>query len=394
MPSYKAPVDDTLFLLRDVLDYGRYGNLPRFGEAPLDVVEAVLSEGGKFAEEVLQPLNRTGDLQGCVRDGRRLGHDAEGLQGGLQGLFRGRLGRARRRPRLRRPGPAAFPRRRAERIRHRRQSGLRHVSGPDQRRGGGAGDARQRRAEAALPAEDDDRRVDRHDEPDRAALRHRSRSDQDARDPPAPTALIAITGQKIFISAGEHDLADNIIHLVLARIDGAPAGTKGISLFVVPKFLVGDDGVARRAQRRLLRLDRAQDGHPRQFDLRDQLRRRQGLAGRRGEPRPQRDVRDDERGAARRRGAGPEPVRGRLSERRRLRQGAPAGPLADRPQGARQAGRPDHRPSRRAAHAARDPRLQRGGARADAVGRALRGRSAVVARRQGAPGSPTTASAC
>ena len=68
MPSYKAPVDDTLFLLRDVLDYGRYGNLPRFGEAPLDVVEAVLSEGGKFAEEVLQPLNRIGDQQGCVRD--------------------------------------------------------------------------------------------------------------------------------------------------------------------------------------------------------------------------------------------------------------------------------------------------------------------------------------
>jgi alkylation response protein AidB-like acyl-CoA dehydrogenase len=51
-----------------------------------------------------------------------------------------------------------------------------------------------------------------------------------------------ITGQKIFISAGEHDLADNIIHLVLARIEGAPAGTKGISLFIVPKFLVQDDG--------------------------------------------------------------------------------------------------------------------------------------------------------
>src|SRR4029079_8825943 len=51
-----------------------------------------------------------------------------------------------------------------------------------------------------------------------------------------------ITGTKIFISAGEHDLSQNIIHLVLARIEGAPAGTKGISLFVVPKFLVNDDG--------------------------------------------------------------------------------------------------------------------------------------------------------
>src|SRR5690606_16766181 len=52
----------------------------------------------------------------------------------------------------------------------------------------------------------------------------------------------AITGTKIFISSGEHDLAENIIHLVLARIEGAPQGTKGISLFVVPKFLVGENG--------------------------------------------------------------------------------------------------------------------------------------------------------
>ena len=68
MPSYKAPVDDTLFLLKDVFDFDRYGNLPRFAEAPIDVVEAVLSEAGKFAEKVLQPLNRSGDEEGCTRD--------------------------------------------------------------------------------------------------------------------------------------------------------------------------------------------------------------------------------------------------------------------------------------------------------------------------------------
>ena len=60
----------------------------------------------------------------------------------------------------------------------------------------------------------------------------------------------AITGTKIFISAGEHDLAENIVHLVLARIEGAPQGTKGISLFVVPKFLVNGRRFARRPQRR------------------------------------------------------------------------------------------------------------------------------------------------
>ena len=94
-----------------------------------------------------------------------------------------------------------------------------------------------------------------------------------------------ITGTKIFISAGEHDLAENIVHLVLARIEGAPEGTKGISLFIVPKFLPDSRRRARRAQRGLLRLDRREDGHPRQRHLRDELRRRDRLAGRRAESR-------------------------------------------------------------------------------------------------------------
>ncbi|MEP2580041.1 MAG: acyl-CoA dehydrogenase family protein, partial [Roseibium sp.] len=68
MPSYSAPVDDTLFLLKDVFGYDRYADLPGFSDAPLDLVEAILREGGKFAEEVLQPLNQSGDRQGCVRN--------------------------------------------------------------------------------------------------------------------------------------------------------------------------------------------------------------------------------------------------------------------------------------------------------------------------------------
>src|SRR5262245_37651616 len=67
MPTYRAPVQDTFFVLKDVLGYERYSNLPGFADAPLDVLEAILSEGGKFAENVVQPTNRAGDIEGCVR---------------------------------------------------------------------------------------------------------------------------------------------------------------------------------------------------------------------------------------------------------------------------------------------------------------------------------------
>jgi alkylation response protein AidB-like acyl-CoA dehydrogenase len=67
LPVYKAPVASVLFLLRDVLGYERHANLPGFSEAPLDVVEAVLTEGARFCEDVLAPLNRAGDRQGCKR---------------------------------------------------------------------------------------------------------------------------------------------------------------------------------------------------------------------------------------------------------------------------------------------------------------------------------------
>ena len=81
---------------------------------------------------------------------------------------------------------------------------------------------------------------------------------------PQPDGSFKITGTKIFISAGEHDLAENIIHIVLARLPDAPKGTRGISLFIVPKFLVNKDGSAGRAQHRASAgAHRAQDGHPR-----------------------------------------------------------------------------------------------------------------------------------
>src|SRR3954469_20081407 len=69
MPTYRAPVDDTLFLLNDVFRIERHNNLPGFADATPDLTAAVLTEGAKLCEEVLAPLNRTGDLEGCRLDG-------------------------------------------------------------------------------------------------------------------------------------------------------------------------------------------------------------------------------------------------------------------------------------------------------------------------------------
>ena len=97
---------------------------------------------------------------------------------------------------------------------------------------------------------------------------------------PAADGTYRITGTKVFITGGEHDLTDQIVHLVLARLPDAPPGTAGISLFLVPKLWPPDGGG--RAKRRRVRLDRAQDGHPRLGHLRAALRGRGRRARRPG----------------------------------------------------------------------------------------------------------------
>ena len=334
MPVYKAPVSDTLFLLSDVFDFQRYSNLPRFSEAPIDVVEAVLSEGGKFAEEVLQPLNLSGDREGCRRlpDGSVV--TPKGFKEAYKAFVEGGWVGISAAGGIWRTGPAAFPRRRLERIYDRGEPGLRNVPRPDQRRDGRAAGSRRRRAEVPLPAENVDGRMDGHDEPHGAALRHRPRPHQDARRPAGRRFLRDIGPEDIHFVGRARPRRQH--HPSRAGADRRRAGRRERD-FALPR--AEDSGerrrLAREPQRRRLRLDRAQDGHPRQFDLRDEFRRRQGLARRRGKPWAPRDVRNDERRPARRRGAGPRAIRSRLSERRGLREGAAAGPFALRRQGAR-----------------------------------------------------------
>ena len=287
MPIYKAPVEDVSFLLNDVFQIDRYDNLPGFSRRLRPTcVEAILGEAAKLGEEVLQPLNRVGDLEGCTRhaDGRVTTPKGfkEAFKQIAEGGWIGLVGADG----IRRPGPAVHADQARQRIPALGQHGVRDVSGPDAGRHRGAAGARLAGAEDSISC----RRwstgdwtgtmnlTEPHCGTDLGLLRTKA--------VPQADGSYKITGTKIFISAGEHDLAENIIHLVLARIEGAPAGIKGISLFVVPKFLVNADGSLGARNGVSCGSIEAQDGHPRQLHLRDELRRRHRLADRRGKPRP------------------------------------------------------------------------------------------------------------
>ncbi|WP_322515452.1 acyl-CoA dehydrogenase C-terminal domain-containing protein [Rhodopseudomonas palustris] len=241
MTIYKAPVEDVSFLLNDVFHFDKYNNLPGFADAAPDVRDAIINEAARLSEQVLAPLNAVGDREGCVR------HD---------------------------DGSVTTPKGFKEAYKQIAEGGWLGLSSPPEFGGQGLPvTLTQTVAEFQISANMAFSMYHGLTMGAAAALLVHGNAEQKALYLPKMTAgewtgtmnltepqcgtdlgllrtkavkqadgSYKITGTKIFISAGEHDLSENIIHLVLARIEGAPAGIKGVSLFVVPKILVNADG--------------------------------------------------------------------------------------------------------------------------------------------------------
>ncbi|MFA7586617.1 MAG: acyl-CoA dehydrogenase C-terminal domain-containing protein [Novosphingobium sp.] len=242
MPTYKAPARDARFIVNEVLKLEQYANLPGFENATADMAETVIEELGKFTAEVIAPLNASGDRQGCTRHPDGSVTTPDGFREAYRQFCESGWGTL--------SAPAEFG-----------GQGLPHVLGfvleeflcsanqafamyPGLTNGAIA--AIQAKASPELQALYLPRMISGEwsgtmnlTEPqcgtDLGLIRTRAVPNGDG--------TYAITGTKIFISAGEHDLTDNIVHLVLAKLPDAPDSTKGISLFIVPKFIPDAAGV-------------------------------------------------------------------------------------------------------------------------------------------------------
>ena len=154
MATYSAPVNDTLFLLNSVFRIDRYNNLPGFEDATPDLVQAILGEAGRVCEEVLQPLNRTGDVEGCTRNEDASVTTPAGFGDAYSTFIEGGWNGLSADPEIRRAGIACDPGCRGERIYERGQYGLRHVSRAHQRCDRGPHPAWICGAEGTLSSED------------------------------------------------------------------------------------------------------------------------------------------------------------------------------------------------------------------------------------------------
>ncbi|MEE4209287.1 MAG: acyl-CoA dehydrogenase C-terminal domain-containing protein [Parvularcula sp.] len=241
MPIYDAPIRDMQFLLHDVLKLQNYSNLPGFADATPDVIDAFLEEAGKWHRDVLAPLNRTGDLEGCKRNDDASVTTPKGFKEAYQQFTENGFGAIAMDPEY---GGQGLPVALAYAI-NEMTSAANQAFAMYPGLSAGAwraihANASEEQKQTYLPKMTTGEWTGTMNltEPqcgtDLGLIRTKA--------VPQADGSYKISGQKIWISAGEHDMADNIIHLVLARIEGAPEGIKGISLFIVPKFMVNEDG--------------------------------------------------------------------------------------------------------------------------------------------------------
>ncbi len=238
--AYKAPVRDLSFVLHDVLQVENFGNLLPDADLSRDLIDQIVEEGGKFAEEVIAPINRTGDQEGCHIEGDvvttpkgwkeayhqmveagwpSLGFSTEFGGQGMPSVVSSAVGQ------FTAGASAAFS----------MYPGL--TSGAFHGIEASASDEIKQKYLPKMASGEWTGTMNLTEPQcgtDLGMVRTKAVKNDDG--------SYSITGQKIWISAGEHDFADNIIHTVLARVEGAVAGIKGLSLFVVPKFLVNEDG--------------------------------------------------------------------------------------------------------------------------------------------------------
>ena len=243
MAQYTPPLRDLQFVLHELLDaVPTLKQIPAYADIDEDTVNAVLEEGGKFAAEVLQPLNLSGDQQGCTLD--KATHEvrtpdgfkqayAQYVEGGWPALSTGTDFGGQGLPHL--VNQCLYEMMNSANQAWTMYPGLSHGAyeclhahgTPEQKAlylpklSSGVWTGTMCLTEP-------------HCGTDLGLLRSKAE--------PLGDGSYRITGQKIFISSGEHDLAENIVHLVLARLPDAPIGSKGISLFVVPKFVPTAEG--------------------------------------------------------------------------------------------------------------------------------------------------------
>ena len=241
MPEYKAPLRDISFVMNEVLNAEEhYSKLPGAEEATPDMVSAIIGEGAKFCEQVLSPLNAVGDREGCTWSEEGV-KTPTGFKEAYEQYVEGGW------PALSAPveyGGQGLP----------ESVGLvisEMIGSSNWAWGMYPGLSHGAVATVETHGTEEQKRIyltklisgvwtgtmcltEPHCGSDLGILRTKAEPNADG--------SYSITGTKIFISAGEHDMAENIVHIVLARLPNAPQGTKGISLFIVPKFLPNAEG--------------------------------------------------------------------------------------------------------------------------------------------------------